>query len=153
MSFNTPSGTTGARQPGGPLIRVINRFAAKRIRKGGKFMGGMDALVLTTVGRKSGMPRQTPVGYFPGKGGSWLIVASAAGAPKNPDWYYNIAANPDKIRIEVSGLDVAVRAEQLHGEERAQAWTGITSASPRFAQYQTKTDRELPVIRLTPAAD
>ncbi|MEU4343645.1 nitroreductase/quinone reductase family protein [Nocardia sp. NPDC023852] len=149
MSFDTSNGTKGARQPsGGRLMRYLNNWAAKRIRKSGKFMGDMNALILTTIGRKSGAERSTPVGYFPGKDGSWLIVASAAGAPKNPAWYYNIAANPDKVRIEVAGREVAVVAEQLHDVEREEAWQQITAAAPRFAQYQQKTDRELPIIRL-----
>lgn len=113
-------------------------------------MSQMNGLVLTTVGRKSGVARSTPVGWFPGEDGSWLIVASAAGAPKNPAWYYNIAAHPDKVRIELSGRTVDVVAEQLHGAEREHAWREITSASSRFAQYQDKTDRELPIIRLIP---
>jgi deazaflavin-dependent oxidoreductase (nitroreductase family) len=126
----------------------VNKLAAVRIRrKGGKFMG-FNALILTTVGRKSGVERTNPVGWFPGKGGSWLVVASAAGAAGNPAWYYNIAAHPDKVRIEVEGRTVAVTAEQLHGAERTEAWEQIVAAVPRFGQYQQKTDRELPVIRL-----
>ncbi|HUO37867.1 MAG TPA: nitroreductase family deazaflavin-dependent oxidoreductase [Mycobacterium sp.] len=153
MSFNTPNGTKGARQPSpGWLMRVVNGLASNRIRKGGKFMGGMDAMILTTVGRKTGAERSTPVGYFPGKDGSWLIVASAAGARKNPAWYYNIAAHPDKVQIETAGRRVSVTAQQLHGGERDEAWQQITAAAPRFAQYQQKTDRQLPVIRLVPRA-
>lgn len=116
-------------------------------RRGGTFMS-MNALVLTTIGRKSGVERATPVGWFPGEDGSWLIAASAAGAAKNPAWYHNIAAHPDKVRIELAGRTVAVTAEQLHGSEREQAWRQITAAAPRFAQYEEKTDRELPIIRL-----
>jgi deazaflavin-dependent oxidoreductase (nitroreductase family) len=116
-------------------------------RRGGTFMG-MNALVLTTIGRKSGVERATPVGWFPGEDGSWLIVASAAGAPRNPAWYHNIAAHPDKVRIELAGRTVAVTAEQLHGPERERAWRQITAVAPRFAQYEQKTDRELPIIRL-----
>jgi deazaflavin-dependent oxidoreductase (nitroreductase family) len=118
-------------------------------RRGGQFMG-MNALVITTIGRKSGAERSTPVGWFPGEDGSWLIVASAAGAPKNPAWYDNIAAHPDKIRIELAGRTIAVTADQLHGPERERAWRQITTAAPRFAQYEEKTDRELPIIRLVP---
>jgi deazaflavin-dependent oxidoreductase (nitroreductase family) len=127
----------------------MNKFAANRIRKTGTFMGG-KALVLTTVGRKSGAERSTPVAYFPGRDGSWLIVASAAGAAKNPAWYYNLAAHPDKVRIEIDGRAIDVTAEQLHGSEREEAWRQIIDASSRFAKYQEKTDRELPVIQLTP---
>lgn len=109
----------------------------------------MNALVLTTVGRKSGIERQTPVGWFPGEDDSWLIVASAAGAAGHPAWYYNLAAHPDKLWVESAGTRTAVKAEQLRGAEREEAWRQITAAAPRFAQYQEGTDRELPVIRLT----
>jgi deazaflavin-dependent oxidoreductase (nitroreductase family) len=153
MSFDTPAGTRGARQPGtgGAIGRWMQKRVMNRIRRKGKMMGlGFDALVLTTIGRKSGAERTTPVGWFPGKDGSWLIVASAAGGPRNPAWYYNLAAHPDKVQIEMPGRKVAVTAEQLHGAERNQAWQQITAAAPRFAKYQQKTDRELPVIRLIP---
>jgi len=76
------------------------------------------------------------------------VVAAAAGAPKNPAWYYNLAANPDQVSVEVPGGTVAVTAEQLHGAEREKAWKQIVTASAQFAKYQEKTDRELPVIRL-----
>jgi deazaflavin-dependent oxidoreductase (nitroreductase family) len=90
------------------------------------------------------------VGWFPGKDGSWLIVAPAAGAARNPAWYHNIAAHPDQVKIELHGHTIPVTADQLHGTEREEAWRQITAAAPRFAAYQRKTDRELPVIRLTP---
>ena len=150
MSFDTPNGTRGSRLPSGRLFRWLNSVASRRLRrKGGKMMG-FNALVLTTVGRKSGLERTNPVGWFPGTDGSWLIVASAAGAARNPSWYYNIAAHPDKVQVEIDGRKVAVAAEQLHGPERDEAWRHITTAAPRFASYQEKTDRELPVIRLVP---
>ena len=149
MSFDTAAGTRGARQPGGFVFLWGNKLMASRIRKSGKFQG-FNALVLTTVGRKTGRERSTPVGWFPGPDGRWLIVASANGAKGNPAWYYNIAAHPDQVQIEVDGRKVAVVAEQLHGEARAEAWQQIIAAAPRFAQYQQKTDRELPVIRLMP---
>jgi deazaflavin-dependent oxidoreductase (nitroreductase family) len=105
--------------------------------------------VLTTVGAKTGEERATPVVWFP-DGDSRLIVASAAGAARNPSWYYNLAAHPDRVAIEVAGEKQAVTAEQLEGDDRADAWERITAASPGFRKYETKTDREMPVIRLTP---
>ncbi|MEE3754859.1 nitroreductase/quinone reductase family protein [Mycobacterium intracellulare] len=151
MSFDNPKGTRGSRQPRASLaMQWFNNWAISRIRRSGKFMGGMDALVLTTVGRKTGAQRRTPVGYFPGGNDSWLVVASAAGAARNPAWYYNIAAHPDEVHIEVAGRKLAVTAEQLSGTTREEAWRQITAASPRFARYRQKTDRLLPVIRLVP---
>jgi deazaflavin-dependent oxidoreductase (nitroreductase family) len=129
------------------MMRWVNGMAAGRIRRSGRMMG-FNALILTTVGAKSGTERTNPVGWFPGKDDSWLIVASANGATRNPGWYHNIAAHPDKVRIEVKGQAIPVTAEQLHGAERDQAWQQITASAPRFGQYQLKTDRQLPVIRL-----
>ena len=151
MVFDTQRGSRGARQPRGRWLVWLNRLVAGRVRRGGgKLAGGMDVLVLTTVGRRTGVERQTPVGWFPGDDGTWLIVASAAGATGNPAWYFNLAAHPDKVLVEVGGRRVTVTADQLHGAEREQAWERIVAAAPRFGQYQQKTDRELPVIRLTP---
>jgi deazaflavin-dependent oxidoreductase (nitroreductase family) len=149
MTFNTPSGSRGVSQPGiaKQFLKLFNKFSAGRIRKTGKF-GELPSLVLTTVGSKSGQERKTPLAYFQSDGGGWLIVASFAGATKNPSWYYNLAAHPDQVSIEFSGQTKSVVAEQLHGSERETAWRQITAASQRFKEYQEKTDRELPIIRL-----
>jgi deazaflavin-dependent oxidoreductase (nitroreductase family) len=89
------------------------------------------------------------MGYWEEPAGSWLICASAAGAAKHPAWYRNLAAAPDSARIIIAGEEIAVAAEELHGDERAAAWKRITDDAPRFADYTKKTDRELPVIRLS----
>jgi len=139
MSFDTPAGSRGARQPSGPFFRWLNKVMSRRLRRKGGRMMGFNALILTTTGAKSGAKRTNPVGWFPGQDGSWLIVASAAGA-----------AHPDEVQVEVGGRTIAVTAEQLHGAERDKAWQQITAAAPRFAHYEQKTDRVLPVIRLVP---
>jgi deazaflavin-dependent oxidoreductase (nitroreductase family) len=143
----TRGGTRGARSPRGALLNFVNRMTVKRIRKN----SSSEMLVLTTIGRKSGAVRETPVRWFPGGEGSWLIVASANGAATNPAWYYNLSATPD-VTIDVQGRRVQVTATQLAGAERASAWKQITAAAGRFAGYQQKTDRELPILRLTPRA-
>ncbi|MGI5191267.1 nitroreductase/quinone reductase family protein [Promicromonospora sp. CA-289599] len=149
MSFTHPTGTRGAKQPG-RTFRWMNRLLMGRARRTeGKTMG-MDLLVLTTVGRKSGQERQTPLAWFPGPDGSWLVVASAGGAPANPAWYLNLAAHPDQVTVEQAGRKVAVTAEELHGAEREQAWQQIKDAADNFRRYEQITDRLLPVIRLTP---
>ncbi|MFI5693559.1 nitroreductase/quinone reductase family protein [Kribbella sp. NPDC051586] len=150
MSFDSRAGTRGARQPNGRAWRWLNRFVAPVIRRRGGRVIGFDILVLHTIGRRSGEARMTPVSWLPAADGSLLIIASAAGAPENPAWYYNLAARPDRVRIEVGSKTIEVRAEQLHGAERAAEWERIVTTAPRFAEYQVKTDRELPVIRLTP---
>lgn len=77
-------------------------------------------------------------------------MASANGAPRNPAWYYNVAAHPDRVRIEYAGHRIEVMAEQLHGADRDEAWGKITAQAPGFARYEHITDRQIPVIRLTP---
>lgn len=131
------------------LIKSVNRLVASRIGKSGKAFGTMPALVLITVGRKSGKERRTPLAYIPDGPGKWLIVAAYAGAVQNPAWYYNLAAQPDRVSIELDGHTHRVDVEELHGNDRTLAWKQVIQASSRFAKYQDKTDRELPVIRLS----
>ncbi|MEQ6900814.1 nitroreductase/quinone reductase family protein [Nocardioides sp. YIM 152588] len=149
MSFESPTGTRGNRQPRGFVLATFNRFAIRRIRAGKESVAGLNALVLTTVGRRSGEPRSTPLGWFPGEDGSWVVVASANGAAKNPAWYLNLAAHPDRVAIDVAGEHVEVTAEQLHGEELDRAWGTVVAAAPRYAKYRESTDREIPLIKLT----
>ncbi|GAA3882712.1 hypothetical protein GCM10022381_26210 [Leifsonia kafniensis] len=150
MAFDTPNGTRGARQPGSNRIeRWANQRMLGHIRRTGS-LGHAQVLVLVTKGRKSGAERLTPVGWFPGGGDSKLIVASAAGAARNPSWYFNLAANPAAVRIEFAGQRINVTAAQLHGAERDEAWRMITTQSPNYAKYETTTDRVIPIIRLTP---
>ncbi|MGY4643226.1 nitroreductase/quinone reductase family protein [Cellulomonas sp. URHB0016] len=154
MSFDTRNGTRGAHPPsaGGPVGRWITRLMVNRTRRtGGRLMGG-DVLVLTTIGARSGAERSTPVRGFARPDGTWVVVASASGGAHNPAWYYNLAAHPDRVRIEAAGRTMPVTARQLHGPARDEAWAAVTTEAARFAAYQKKTDRELPVIELTPQA-
>ena len=149
MSFQSRNGTFGGRQPRGRLMRWFNRQAVKRIKRRGGRIRGMNVLVLTAVGKRTGVLRETPLAWFPGPDGSWIVVASAAGAKDNPAWYYNIAAHPNQVTISYSGNTTAVAAQQLHGDERAVAWRTVLEHAPSYANYLKKTDRELPIIRLT----
>ncbi|MGH7609893.1 MAG: nitroreductase/quinone reductase family protein [Candidatus Dormibacteria bacterium] len=112
---------------------------------------GFPALLLTTVGARSGRERTVPLGGFPDGPEAWLVVASAGGARRHPAWFLNMARNPDRIWIEVGPRRLRVCAESLGGEQRRQALERIVAIAPRYAGYQEKTDRELPVVRLTPA--
>ena len=152
MTFDAHNGTRGAKQPSAsPILKLANKLMMSRARKKDATMAGMRLLALTTIGKKSGEPRSTPVAWFPAGDDAWLIAASANGGAKNPAWYYNIAANPDRVTIELGGKKIPVTAEQLHGQERTQAWTAIVESSANFGGYEQKTDREIPVIRLTRA--
>jgi deazaflavin-dependent oxidoreductase (nitroreductase family) len=101
----------------------MNTWNMNRIRGNADKVMGMQALVLTTVGAKSGTPHHTPVAYFPDGADSWLIVASANGAAKNPGWYHNLAAHPDTVQIQIAGRTIAVNAEQLYGNDRQRGAT------------------------------
>ena len=155
MAFEkSPRGTYGTSMPSFtvPVMKFVNNQMIKRARRssasGGKMMG-MDTLVLTTVGAKTGQKRQTLLGSFPDGDKAWLVVASAGGALANPAWYHNLAAHPDEAQVEVGGKTVNVTAAQLPGPERDAAWQRITAAQPRYLGYEKKTDRVIPVIRLT----
>jgi deazaflavin-dependent oxidoreductase (nitroreductase family) len=113
----------------------------------------MDLLYLTTVGAKTGQKRQNAVSRFPDGEDAWLVVASSGGSARHPAWYHNIAAHPDQVWAEVAGRQLRVTAEQLTGSRRDEAWQRIIAEQPRYAGYQRKTDRVLPVIRLSLAPD
>jgi deazaflavin-dependent oxidoreductase (nitroreductase family) len=149
----TPGGTRGARgaSSSNPLYRFTTKIMSKWHRRSGDKFQGMDLLYLTTVGAKSGQKRESTVSRFPDSDGAWLIVASAGGSASHPAWYHNIAAHPDQVWIEFGGQQHRVTATQLKGDERATAWERITASQPRYAGYQQKTDRSLPVIRLARA--
>jgi deazaflavin-dependent oxidoreductase (nitroreductase family) len=130
------------------LVRNIKNVMIKIHRRTGNRFQGMDLLYLTTIGARSGEERQSPVARFADGYDAWLVVASNGGSPRHPSWYHNLMAHPDRIRVEVDGRRYNVTAEQLDGARRDAAWQRITAEQPRFAGYQRKTDRAIPVIRL-----
>ena len=149
MTLQVPgSGTHGARMPRGALARGSSRFIAGLYRlTGGRT--GREALLITTVGARSGQGRVAFTRRFEEGDGQWLIVGSAGGAAWNPGWVHNLAANPDKVWIEIGRDRLKVRPEILAGDERAAAWKRIVAEAPAFGGYVDKTDREIPVVRLT----
>jgi deazaflavin-dependent oxidoreductase (nitroreductase family) len=126
---------------------VKNMMIKLHRRRGDRFMG-MDLLYLTTVGAKTGQKRQSPVARFPDGDNAWLVVASNNGSSQHPHWYHNLMAHPDQVWIDVEGRSVQATVEQLEGSARDAAWQRIVASQPRFAGYQQKTDRVLPVVRL-----
>jgi len=147
-----PGGTRGSRTPPSLLGKIMTPVMVRIHRRSGDRFGGMDLLYLTTVGARSGARRTTPVARFDDGAGGRAIVASADGAAQHPSWYHNIAAHPDQVRVEVGGTEHRVLVKQLEGEERAEAWSRVVQHSNRFEGYTTKTDRRLPVLRLTPVS-
>jgi deazaflavin-dependent oxidoreductase (nitroreductase family) len=131
------------------MQQKMNARMNRKVRRGrGRFMG-MDVLILHTVGRRSGQLRETPVACFADGEDAWLIVASGGGS-QHPDWYVNLTAHPDRASIELPGRDpVPVTPHRLDGADRERAWQRIATDQPRIAKYQSKSDREYPVVRLT----
>ena len=153
MSFQaTPGGTRGGRGiPSNAVTRGLMRVMTSWHRRSGDKFQGLDLLYLTTVGAKTGQKRQSTVAWFPDADDAWLVVASAGGSAHHPAWYHNIAAHPDQVWAEVGGQQMRVTPAQLDGDARAQAWQRITRGQPRYDGYARKTDRAIPVIRLTRA--
>jgi deazaflavin-dependent oxidoreductase (nitroreductase family) len=153
MTFQKPpGGTRGAWiPPSNAVTRALNRVAMSWHRRSGDKFQGQDLLYLTTVGAKTGQKRKTTVARFPDGDDAWLVVASANGAAHHPAWYHNMAAHPDQVWVEFGGHQLRVTPAQLDGDTRAQAWQRITQAQPRYAGYEQKTDRGIPVIRLSRA--
>jgi proline iminopeptidase len=108
------------------------------------------SLLLTTTGRKSGERYIFPL-FYGTTGTSYFIVASKGGAPKHPGWFLNILADPN-AEIQVGTKKLQVRARIAEGEERARLWEQALLFWPPYAEYQTKTEREIPVVVLDPVA-
>ena len=110
--------------------------------------GPVPTLLLTTVGRKTGQKRIMPLIYGKVDEG-YVIVASKGGAPQHPDWYGNLEAQP-AVEVQVAKDCFSARAETVTGAKRQQFWEMMLPIWPPYAQYQTKTEREIPVVLLRP---
>ncbi len=106
-------------------------------------------LILHTTGRRSGQPRRTPLSYTR-DGDAYVIIASDGGSPRDPDWYLNLQADP-VADVEVGGRRAPVRAETVSGEERDRLWRQAVRSYGGYTGYQARTDRQIPVVRLTPS--
>ena len=127
--------------------RVIEEFRAN----GGEvpsFGGSSPLLLLHHRGAKTGVERVNPVAYLE-DGGRYVIFASKAGAPTNPDWYHNLKANP-QASIEVGNDAIAVTASEATGQERERLFAAQVQKSPPFGEYQANTKRLIPVLTLSP---
>jgi deazaflavin-dependent oxidoreductase (nitroreductase family) len=133
-------------RPEDPNRHIIAEFRANQGQVGGNFAGA-PLLLLHTVGARSGQPRINPMMYL-ADGDRHLVFASKAGSDRNPDWYWNLRANPD-VTIEVGDQTIPVHATELTGAERDEHYRLQASRYPGFATYQQRTTRIIPVIALT----
>ena len=128
--------------------RIIEEFRANGGKVGGPFEGA-PLLLLHTIGARSGKERVNPVMYQD-LDGRLAVFASKAGADSNPDWYHNVVANPD-VTAEIGNETRAFRARVAADDERGPVWERQKRDYPGFAEYETKTDRQIPVVILDPA--
>lgn len=127
--------------------QIIEEFRANGGRVGGQFEGS-PLLLLHSTGARSGAERLNPMMYQK-VGQAFAVFASKAGGPTNPDWYHNLLANPDAT-IEVGTDTVPVRARVADADERTSIWEEQKRRYPGFADYERKTDRQIPVVILEP---
>jgi deazaflavin-dependent oxidoreductase (nitroreductase family) len=129
--------------------KIIAEFRANGGKVGGRFEGA-PMLLLHSTGAKSGQLRVNPMMYQQ-VGESFAVFASKGGAPTNPDWYYNLVANP-RATIEVGTESFEVNARVARGEERERIWNIQKQRYPGFADYEKQVAREIPVVILERAS-
>lgn len=118
---------------------------------GGRVMGSFGkapVLLLTTTGRKTGKKRTTPL-LFLEDAGAYYVVASSGGAPKHPAWYLNLTAHPE-TELQIQNRKLSATAETTETDEKKRLWTRFTKIYPDYDTYQKRTDRDIPVVKLTP---
>ena len=134
-----------------PDIALVGADHVKRYRETdgevGYIWNGVTALLLTTTGRKSGEPRTSAL-IFGRDGEDYLIIASQGGAPTHPNWYHNIQDHPD-CEIQVRAEHIPVTARTATAEEKPRLWKIMADAWPNYDTYQTRTDRDIPLVVLT----
>jgi deazaflavin-dependent oxidoreductase (nitroreductase family) len=127
--------------------KIIEEFRANKGRVA--TFARQPLLLLTHTGAKTGKRRTNPLAYFR-DGNHYIVVASKGGAPTNPDWYYNLLANP-RATIEVGNERLEVTAEPAGSAERERLWAMVIERTPTFKEYEKKTRRTIPLVILTPS--
>jgi len=143
---------------GVPFPRRFVKFYAPlqarmfRRRHGGRTQGGVPAFMLETAGARSGKARTAMLGYLEDGPGAWLVVASLAGAKRHPGWLHNLAHDPTATIEFGDGRRTRVEASTLDGEDLDRAWQRFATDAPEYVKYKSKTDRSMPIVRLTELA-
>ncbi len=127
----------------------VEKFEATDGREANTLRGGDDPIVvITSVGAKSGNLRKNPVMRVE-RDGIYVAIASKGGADDQPEWYYNFVAHPE-VDLQDGAVKKTYRAEQVEGDERADLWELAVNTWSTYGEYQKKTDRQIPVFKLTP---
>jgi proline iminopeptidase len=124
----------------------VRRYQETDGEEGFTWREGATTLLLTTTGRNSGNESTTPL-IFGLDGDNPVIVASKGGAPEHPGWYRNLAKTPE-VGVQIKGEKFRAQARDAQGEERDRLWHAMNEIWPHYDEYQTKTDREIPVVVL-----
>jgi deazaflavin-dependent oxidoreductase (nitroreductase family) len=152
----TPDGTYGTTRV--KLFRKLIDSLARRQVESYRQTGGTGRMfrmtknplvLLTTKGASSGLDRTVTINGIGDGDGAWLVVASDGGSARHPAWFKNMLRHPDDIWLEVGNRKMKVRGDSLTGHEREEAFGRITKVIEAYAGYQKKTDREIPIVRLT----
>jgi F420H(2)-dependent quinone reductase len=141
--------TTSAYEPS-PSERVrgqVARYEATGGADGGE-LGGLPVVILTTSGARSGVVRKTPIMRVE-QGGVYAAIASYAGNPRNPQWYYNLLAHPE-AQLQDGTAVRRVRARELSGTEKQRWWAVADALNPNYARYRASAGRDIPVLALEP---
>jgi deazaflavin-dependent oxidoreductase (nitroreductase family) len=133
--------------PAGWVNEHIRRYVESDGEHGRKWRG-VDTLLLTTRGRKSGLLRRTAL-IFGQDGGNYLVVASQGGAAKHPNWYLNLAAEPD-VEVQVGAEKFRATARTASADEKPRLWERMAGIWPAYDDYQRRTTRDIPVVILEP---
>ena len=148
MAEMSPRGTHGFELPG--FLKAMPDPGNLLFRLGRKIQG-LPLVRLTTVGARTGRQRRKVLAWFPddGRSDAGLIVASNGGSARHPGWAHNLIKHPDGATLDQGRGPVAIRARLLSGEERDAGWNRVVAVAPRYRAYMTKTDRVIPIFRLT----
>jgi deazaflavin-dependent oxidoreductase (nitroreductase family) len=154
----TPEGTYGQKMPGGKWLMKLLEPLAKRGIESYRKTGGTNRMarmmpfpvvLLTSKGAKTGQERTVSLGGFEDGDDAWLVMASRGGSHLHPAWFKNMVAHPDEIWLEVGRRKMKVRGDCLTGTAREEALRRIAAIAAQYGNYQKKTDREIPIVRLT----
>jgi deazaflavin-dependent oxidoreductase (nitroreductase family) len=127
----------------GTLHRWSYRVSGGKV---GRSFFGSPILLLTTIGRRTGQPRTWPLTYLL-EGDRLIILASNGGQPNHPAWYLNLRAIP-RVSVQLGDQVRTMIAQRAEGDERARLWSRVVEEYPAYAEYQRKTDRQIPVVVL-----
>ena len=145
----TPMGSLIVKYFAARVDPVLFRATGGRLTSTG--VPTLPMLAVTVKGRKSGRPRSVQLAYHQ-VGDDFLVVASAMGQERHPDWRYNLEANPD-VEVQMRGERFRARAEILTDAEKAQHWAAIKETIPQMSTYENRTDRNIRVFRIRRVTD